>query len=76
MHLLKKRLEIVDKIGVFKQENDVTVFQLDRWIEILRSRSDLANELGISEEFIVDVFKSIHKESIRLQTNLQLGKKK
>jgi chorismate mutase len=71
LHLLKKRIDIVDKIGVFKQENDVTVFQLDRWIEILNSRSDLANKLGISEDFVVDVFKSIHKESIRLQSNLK-----
>jgi len=71
LHLLKKRLIIVDKIGDFKQENDVTVFQLDRWIEILNSRSRIAKELGISEAFVIEVFKSIHKESIRLQSNFK-----
>lgn len=71
LHLLKKRLIIVDKIGDFKKENDVTVFQLDRWIEILNSRSGLAKELGISEAFVIEVFKSIHKESIRLQSNFK-----
>lgn len=76
LHLLKKRLLIVDKIGDFKQENDVTVFQLDRWIEILNSRSGLAKELGISESFVIEVFKSIHQESIRLQSNFKQKKSK
>lgn len=75
LYLLKKRIDIVDKIGVFKQKNNVTVFQLDRWIEIVNSRGNLAKELGISEAFITDVFKSIHKESIRLQSNFQANKK-
>jgi chorismate mutase len=75
LHLLKKRIEIVEKIGLVKEENDVTVFQLDRWIEILNSRGALATKLGISEDFIIDVFKSIHKESIRLQSSFQLKKK-
>ena len=75
LHLLKKRLNIVDKIGVFKQENNVTVFQLDRWIEILKSRGELAQKLGLDESFIVEVLKTIHNESIRLQTGIQLKKK-
>ena len=77
VHLLKRRLSIVDKIGVFKQENDVTVFQLERWIDIVNSRSVQAKDLGISEPFIVEVLKTIHKESIRLQSDHQLkGKPK
>lgn len=75
LHLIKKRLDIVDKIGVFKQENNVTVFQLDRWIDILNSRGALAKDLGINESFIVELLKSIHQESIRLQTGIQLKKK-
>lgn len=75
LHLLKKRLDIVDKIGEFKHENDVTVFQLDRWIEIVNTRPILANKLGISDAFILEVFKSIHKESIRLQSNFQREQK-
>lgn len=77
LHLLKKRLSIVDKIGVFKQENDVTIFQLERWIDIVESRSVYANKLGMSESFVVDVLKTIHKESIRLQSDHQVkGKSK
>jgi len=72
LHLLKRRLSIVDKIGVFKQENDVTVFQLERWIEIVNSRSEHAKGLGMDETFIVEVLKIIHKESIRLQSDMQL----
>lgn len=70
LHLLKKRIEIVEHIGDFKLKNNVTVFQLERWIEILKTRSDLAIELGISKEYIVEMMKTIHKESVRIQTEL------
>ena len=70
LHLLKKRSEIVEQIGDFKLKNNVTVFQLERWIEILKTRGDLAVELGIDKEFIIEMMKTIHKESVHLQTEL------
>lgn len=70
LHLLKKRIEVVEQIGDFKLKNNVTVFQLERWIEILKTRSNLAVELGISKEFIVEMMKTIHKESVRIQSEL------
>ena len=70
LHLLKKRIEVVEQIGDFKLKNNVTVFQLERWIEILKTRSSLAVELGISKEFIVEMMKTIHKESVRIQSDL------
>ena len=70
LHLLKKRIEIVEHIGDFKLKNNVTVFQLERWIEILKTRGDLAVELGIDKEFIVEMMKTIHKESVRIQSEL------
>ena len=70
LHLLKKRIEIVEHIGDFKLKNNVTVFQLERWIEILKTRGDLAVELGLDKEFIVEMMKTIHKESVRIQSEL------
>jgi chorismate mutase len=70
LHLLKKRIEIVEQIGDYKLKNNVTVFQLERWIEILKTRGNLAVELGIDKEFIIDMMKTIHKESVRIQTEL------
>ena len=70
LHLLKKRIEIVEQIGDYKLKNNVTVFQLERWIEILKTRGDLAIELEIDKEFIIEMMKTIHKESVRIQTEL------
>lgn len=70
LHLLKKRNEIVEQIGDYKLNNNVTLFQLERWIEILKTRGDLAVELGIDKEFIIEMMKTIHKESVRIQTEL------
>lgn len=75
LHLLKKRIEIVEHIGDFKLKNNVTVFQLERWIEILKTRGDLAIELGIDKEFIVEMMKTIHKESVRIQSELNKKQK-
>ena len=71
LHLLKKRIGYVEQIGDFKIKNNVTIFQLERWNEILNTRGQLAEEIGIDREFIADLLRVIHKESIRIQTLLR-----
>lgn len=70
LHLLQKRIKLVEQIGDYKLKNNVTVFQLERWIEILKTRGDFAVELGMNKEYILDMMKTIHKESVRIQTEL------
>lgn len=70
LHLLKARIQKVEQIGNYKRKNNVAVFQLERWIEILKTRSDLSKELGMNEKYVIEIVKSIHNESIRLQTLL------
>jgi chorismate mutase len=71
LHLLKTRIEKVKQIGTHKLKNNVTVFQLERWLDILKTRGDLSEELGMNRSYISEILKSIHNESIRLQTLLQ-----
>lgn len=65
-----ERMLVVEKIGQYKKDNNVTVLQLKRWEEILKSRSFMANKLGLSEMFIKRVLELIHQESIRIQTDI------
>ncbi len=70
IHSLAQRMELIDKIGDYKKENNLTVLQLERWLEILRTRSAFASSKSVDSEFIQKIFQLIHKESIRRQTLL------
>jgi len=67
---LATRMAVVEKIGEYKRDNNVTTLQVKRWDDIMKNRSELAKKLGINEEFVVDVFKLVHEESIRRQTEI------
>lgn len=75
LNLLLERQKLVEQIGTYKKENNITVLQLERWKEIIDSRTEFGNNLGLSEAYVVKLLESIHKESIRIQTEL-LNKEK
>jgi chorismate mutase len=64
---LGKRMKIADKIGALKKERNVAVLQNKRWNEILGKMVLEGEEKGLSEEFILKMFKAIHQESITHQ---------
>lgn len=65
--LLASRMRISEEMGEFKCLNGVTVFQLERWLEILQSRTQHGVNEGLDEEFAGRVIRMIHEESIRRQ---------
>ena len=65
---IKRRLQIVEQIGEYKAAHGVTVFQLERWREIMSDRARYANEQGIDSELVNALWNDLHKASIRLQT--------
>ena len=70
IELLANRMELVKRIGVYKKENKVTVFQLERWKAILHRTNVMGNPIGLTEDFINALFNVIHDESIRQQTEV------
>jgi len=64
------RMNIIEKIGTYKSQNNVTILQVERWEKILKNRSFLAKKVGLSDEFIKKMLELIHQESIRVQTNI------
>ncbi|MEJ6737088.1 MAG: chorismate mutase [Flavobacteriales bacterium] len=64
------RMEIIEKIGAYKGENNVTILQLERWEKILSNRTFLASKVGLSDDFIKKMLELVHQESIRLQTQV------
>ncbi|KEZ92094.1 bifunctional 3-deoxy-7-phosphoheptulonate synthase/chorismate mutase type II [Nonlabens ulvanivorans] len=64
---LGKRMKTADAIGALKKERNVAVLQSKRWNEILGKMILAGEEQGLSEEFILRVFKAVHQESINHQ---------
>ena len=70
LELLAKRMDIIEKIGDYKMKNDIAVFQLRRWEQIISTRKDFGEGLGLDKEFISKLLQLIHKESIMRQNKL------
>ena len=73
IELLGKRMEVADKIGALKKEQNVAVLQSRRWNEILGNMILEGDSKGLSEEFILKMFKAIHQESINHQEKIING---
>lgn len=70
LEILGKRMDISRQMGKTKKENNVQVFQSNRWEQILLEVEKKAAEKGLSKEFIEKTFKAIHEESINIQTEI------
>ncbi|WP_159946675.1 bifunctional 3-deoxy-7-phosphoheptulonate synthase/chorismate mutase type II [Polaribacter septentrionalilitoris] len=73
IELLGKRMQVADKIGELKKDQNVAVLQSRRWNEILGNMVLEGNNRGLSEEFVLKMFKAIHQESINHQEKIING---
>ena len=67
---LGKRMEVAKGIGKLKSDNNVAILQNKRWNEILGKMILDGEDHGLSEEFILKIFKAIHQESINNQKKI------
>jgi chorismate mutase len=68
--LLAERMSVARNIGQYKKDNNMTVLQVERWNEILRTRLQSGEIKELHSEFIRSLYSIIHDESIRQQTEV------
>ena len=68
-----KRMKVADQIGALKKEKNVAVLQSKRWNEVLGNMILEGEKVGLSEEFVLKMFKAIHQESINHQEKVING---
>ena len=68
--LINDRKNIVETIANFKNENKLTIFQIERWFEIIQTRKLFANDLELDNQMVSEIFELIHKYSILTQTKI------
>ncbi|NJB36111.1 bifunctional 3-deoxy-7-phosphoheptulonate synthase/chorismate mutase type II [Croceivirga sp. JEA036] len=70
---LGKRMKVSDSIGELKKQKNVAVLQSNRWNQILGAMILEGESKGLSEEFVLRMFKAIHQESINHQEKIVNG---
>jgi chorismate mutase len=65
-----ERMQISEKIGQYKKDNNITILQVNRWDEIMNKRTAYAKALKLSPEFTEKLLELLHAESIRRQTEV------
>ncbi|MFC6268826.1 chorismate mutase [Frigoriflavimonas asaccharolytica] len=68
--LLFERMKISEKIGIYKKDNNIAVFQPERWKIINQYALQKASLTNMSASFIEKVFKAIHEESVEVQNGI------
>jgi len=70
VEIVGQRTEIVKEIGRYKKENAVTILQIERWFEILKSRKEWGEEMALDAQMIAELFELIHKHSVLTQSHI------
>lgn len=65
--LLKKRLDIVKKVGEYKHKHNLKIVDKTREKELLVAKKVIAKKLNVNEKYIDDLFKRIIKESYKVE---------
>ena len=70
LDILARRMKIIEEIGVYKKENDITILQIKRWRQMIHERLELAEKMGLDKEFLIQLLELVHRESIQIQQRI------
>lgn len=70
LEILEERMKVAEQIGSYKKINNLTILQPNRWQEVLSKTLKKGMNRNLSDEFLTQVFKAIHQESINKQTKI------
>jgi chorismate mutase len=74
LQLIAERMQYAEKIGEVKKEQDIQIFQPERWNEIVNNVIRWSQELNLSQDIMAKLYDYIHQESIRKQSMVMYGR--
>ncbi len=74
IELLAQRMNVVSEIGDYKSEQNLNILQLKRWEKVREQGTELGKSLGLSEKFLTQLLRMIHKEAILIQNDVMNNK--
>ncbi len=64
---LAKRMRIAKEIGQYKKDHNMPVLQANRYEKLIKNRVNNATLMSMSEEFVRNILRAIHEESVQQQ---------
>ena len=64
---LAKRMQVSKEIGEYKRQNNMPIVQTGRYNDVVQNRLELAEQLGLSEQLVKQIYQLIHEESVNIQ---------
>jgi len=74
INILSRRMGLIDEIGKYKRNHNITILQLKRWSNIVNDRLKTGLNSGLQKEFLQKLLEVVHNESIKRQTDIYSGK--
>lgn len=68
--LLSDRMILAEQIGIEKKNERISIFQPDRWDQIVDQLLEEGKKSGLSDEFIFSLLEAIHIESVHHQSRM------
>lgn len=65
--MLTNRMNVSRSLGRYKKEHNMPILQSDRYNMILQDRTKTGEELHLRKEFVEEIVKLLHEESVRVQ---------
>ena len=74
INLLGERMKLAKSIGDYKRQNNIAILQPERWQSLLAEAQARGALRGLSADFVSDLLKAIHQESINKQEFVMRGR--
>ena len=64
---LARRMQVSREIGDYKHKHNMPIVQTGRYNDVIQNRLELAEQLGLSEQLVKQIYQLIHAESVNIQ---------
>ena len=68
--LLARRMAVARDIGHYKREHALSVLQAQRYDDMLRRRELQSEQMGLDAEFVKNILRIIHEQSVQIQMTI------
>ena len=65
--LMADRFQIIKQIGEYKREKNLSIYQPNRWQDVMESRIRAGANKGMTEKFMKNLLFAIYEESVKKQ---------
>ncbi len=70
LETLAKRMRVSKEIGMYKKEHNMPVLQANRYENLIQNRTNNAALMSMREDFVRTILRTIHEESVQIQSEL------